>query len=228
MLTVCCNRYPEEMEAHGAGVQQQEEDGGSNMSTSAISHHQSRSRSREALRREPLSVMQGVGGRVGGGGKHALGSSDTMTTTLTLSQVSGPGNCTTSSSHRGNLDASLSPQETTFSMTLGEDVPDCTAMDNFTFSSFSESILPLGPSQGHADSAWAVPSHLDLQGLRAKTKEGSGSRSSQRAGEQSFMESDSKKERRAKGRPGKVVTLVIVQFDVQFFLCGELSQRTPR
>ncbi|XP_076436718.1 uncharacterized protein LOC143276177 isoform X2 [Babylonia areolata] len=165
----------------GGPPRQQEEDGGSNMSGQSSQL----SVSRETARRDLTSHGELLGRHTGRDRKGGAVMSDDITT-VTMSEVSGSRSewchnqthlttTTTTSSlsrHGNNARPSLSPQEVTFSALLGDDVLDGTAMDNLTYSSFSESILPMGPSQGHQDSAWSLPRGVNLPGRHGATSKG--------------------------------------------------------
>lgn len=177
-----CARYFQDLEERKRELRQvakqpsahQEEDGGSNLSQALPPPMEPRAR--EAMRREMAPEPDRVERRTQGS-KGVAGASDNTTVTSEVSSGSGSEwpfstlHHTTASTmpgdQCGNSTALTSPQEMTFSITLGEDLPDSTAMDNLTYSSFSESILPLGPSQGHPDSAWSSPRGLSRVGKHA-------------------------------------------------------------
>nr|KAG5710593.1 hypothetical protein BaRGS_013239 [Batillaria attramentaria] len=70
-----------------------------------------------------------------------------------------------SSRHHGDMSTLVVPEDITLSTTLGEDVHDGneTHIDNLTYSSFSESILPVGTSHVRHDSAWSSPRIAQLR-----------------------------------------------------------------
>lgn len=183
LLVALYARYSQDLEEHKRELRQvakhpishQEEDGGSNLSQVSPTEP----RSREVMRQEPVSEQDRIRGRVEGSKGVAFASDNT---TITMSDVSSNGSGWPFSSHHhtastapgdhGNSTALTSPQEMTFSITLGEDLPDSTVMDNLTYSSFSESILPMGPAHGYHDSAWSQPRGLKRLGEQAAAGRG--------------------------------------------------------
>lgn len=69
-----------------------------------------------------------------------------------------------STHHNGDMSALALHGDMTFSTMVGENVPDTTQIDNLTYTSFSESILPVGLNQGHNDSAWSSPRLQQVRG----------------------------------------------------------------